>query len=334
MSDSLVQIGRSAAAPFARMGAQEPHPFRVAQPPQVRPAAAQSAHRLRVGPLPEYPRVLPSRRRDVHDPRQLLHARLRLLLRAQRQSGQARHAPRPRRARQRRAHGRGDALEVRRDHQRQSRRPRRRRLAPLRRDRPRSPPRAARRPASKCSRPISAAISTPSRASSMPARTSSITTWRPCRGSTRACARRPTTGSRSTCWRSRKRSLDGARQIRLHGRARRDRAGGARAAARSARAGNRRRHHRPISPAHAPQSARRRLHRPRAVRRLPRLRPRRSASRPSSAARWCAAPTWPTRSAKKRSGHGPELGSGAALGGAADPHFPAILDRLVCARSR
>jgi hypothetical protein len=37
----------------------------------------------------------------------------------------------------------------------------------------------------------------------MPARTSSITTWRPCRGSTRACGRRRITGSRSTCWLSR-----------------------------------------------------------------------------------------------------------------------------------
>ena len=68
------------------MGAQEPHAFRIAEPPEERLAAAESAHGLRIGALPEHPRVLPSRRGHVHDSGQPVHARLRILFGAEGQS--------------------------------------------------------------------------------------------------------------------------------------------------------------------------------------------------------------------------------------------------------
>ena len=64
-----------------------------------------------------------------------------------------------------------------------------------------------------------------------------------------------------------------ADQIRLHGRAGRNRRGSSRAAARSARGGRRCGHHRPIPPAHAPQPAGGGIHRAAPVRGLSRLRP-------------------------------------------------------------
>jgi apolipoprotein N-acyltransferase len=57
------------------------------------------------------------------------------------------------------------------------------------------------------------------------------------------------------------------------------------------------RHHRPVSAAHAPQPAGSRLHRAAAVRSRTAITACPSASKWSSAARWCAVPTWPTRSA-------------------------------------
>src|SRR3569832_1359544 len=53
-----------------------------------------------------------------------------------------------------------------------------------------------------------------------------------------------------------------------------------------------------------------------------------SASKQSSADPWCAVPIWRTRSARKPAGRCAELGTGARFGGAARPHFPALLDRL------
>ena len=64
--------------------------FRIAEQLEARAAGLESAHGLRIGALPEHPRVLPSRRGDVHDSGQLLHARLRLLLGAEGQSAEAR----------------------------------------------------------------------------------------------------------------------------------------------------------------------------------------------------------------------------------------------------
>ena len=72
------------------------------------------------------------------------------------------------------------------------------------------------------------------------------------------------------------------------------------APARPARITGRRRHHRPVPAAHAPQSARGRIRDARTVRSLPRLWPLASASRWSSADPWCAVPTWPTWSARKQ----------------------------------
>ena len=94
-----------------------------------------------------------------------------------------------------------------------------------------------------------------------------------------------------------------ADQIRLHGRAwARPPTRSTRFSATSARRRYRRGHHRPVSPAHAPQPAGGRVHRARAVRRVPRLRPVARFQGRSSAGRWCAARTWPTRSARKRDG--------------------------------
>ena len=141
VSDSLVQIGAAAAdapraSPAARVGAQEPHAFRIAQPAEERSSPAQPAHRVRIGALPQYPRVLPSRRRHLHDSGRPLHARLRVLLRAQAQSrgattcalDPAEPANVARMAAEMQPALRGD-------HQRESRRPGGRRLAPFRRDR-------------------------------------------------------------------------------------------------------------------------------------------------------------------------------------------------------
>ena len=81
----------------------------------------QSAHGVRIRALPQHARVLPSRRGDVHDPRQSVHARLRILFGAEK--------PASRRARsggagERRPHGGGDEAALRGDHQRESRRSR------------------------------------------------------------------------------------------------------------------------------------------------------------------------------------------------------------------
>ena len=50
-----------------------------------------------------------------------------------------------------------------------------------------------------------------------------------------------------------------------------------------------------------------------------------------SADRWCAVPTWPIWSARKRSGSRAELAAGAGFGGAAHFYLSEILHRLVCA---
>ena len=189
-----------------------------------------------------------------------------------------------------------DEAALRGDHQRESRRSGGRRLAPLRRDRARGAARAAggargsadagflrrsrRRGARARRRPARLQSQHGDGAAALP----------------RGCARRRTTGSRSTCWPSRARyRRRRADQIRLHGGAGRDRGGSARAAARSARGRRGRGHHRPVPAAHAAQSAGGGVHR--AARSSTRIAITafRSASRWCSAARWCAAPTWRTR---------------------------------------
>src|SRR3954447_26360849 len=54
-----------------------------------------------------------------------------------------------------------------------------------------------------------------------------------------------------------------------------------------------------------------------------------SGLRRSSADRWCAAPIWPMRSARKRDGRCAELGARAGLGGAADLVVPTRVDGVV-----
>ena len=106
VSGPLIQIGNAARPRLPGVGAPQPHALRIAQPAQERLARVEPAHRVRIGALPQYPRVFSPRRRHLHDSGQLLHARLRLLLGAEGQPGRARHAPRSRRARQCGAHGR------------------------------------------------------------------------------------------------------------------------------------------------------------------------------------------------------------------------------------
>ena len=89
LGDPLVQIAGSprTATKLPRLpewARKTPHAFRIAAPPEDRTAPAESAHGLRIGALPQHPRVLPPRRGDVHDPGQSLHARLRILFGAQR----------------------------------------------------------------------------------------------------------------------------------------------------------------------------------------------------------------------------------------------------------
>ena len=87
-------------------------------------AHARPAHRVRERALPQHGRMLGASHRHLHDPRQYLHARVRLLRRAERQA--ARSAGR-RRARARRRSRRAHGLALRRGHFRESRRSARRR---------------------------------------------------------------------------------------------------------------------------------------------------------------------------------------------------------------
>ena len=107
----------------------------------------------------------------------------------------------------------------------------------------------------------------------MPGRTFSTTIWRRSRGFTAACARRRITGSRSMCFVSRAEHrpevmTKSGFMVGLGRNAGRGRA----AAARPSRAGCRCCHDRPISAAHAPQSAGRRICDAGAVRRVSRIR--------------------------------------------------------------
>ena len=63
---------------------------------EARSPPAQSAYGLRIGALPKYPRVLPSRRRHFHDSWQPLHAWVRILLGAQRLACKTGYAARSR----------------------------------------------------------------------------------------------------------------------------------------------------------------------------------------------------------------------------------------------
>ena len=213
---------------------------------------------------------------------------------------------RSRRARQRGAHGRRDEAALRGDHQRESRRSGGWRLAPLRRNRARGAARAAGGARGSADAGFLRRSGRRGARARCRRRTSSITTWRPCRACTARV--RPQADYRQSLdvlalrARGMRRRAD---QVRLHGGAGRDRRGGARAAARSARRRHRRRHHRPVSAAHAPQSAGGRIHR--AARSSTRIAITafRSASRWSSAGRWCAVPTWrisrvePSRGARR-----------------------------------
>ena len=73
---------------------------------QAHHAHSRSAHRLRERALPEHGRVLGAPHGDVHDSREHLHARVRILRRAQRQAaGPAGRGRAGARGRSRRAHG-------------------------------------------------------------------------------------------------------------------------------------------------------------------------------------------------------------------------------------
>ena len=222
-------------------------------------------------------------------------------------------------------------LQLRRDHQRQSRRPRRRRLASLRRDRPRSPARAARgarrsADAGFLRRPGCRGARARRRAARL----------QPQHGDRAAPVRAGAsagriTGSRSTCWRSpgasaRRRSTKSGFMVGLG-----ETDDEVRALLRDLHAaGHGRGDHRPISAAHAPQSARRRISSSRRSSTRTATTACPSASRWSSADRWCAAPTWRTLvSDEAQRSIGAELAAGAALRGAADPHLSPILHRLV-----
>src|SRR6202795_1503107 len=103
-------------------------------------AHARPAYGLRERALPEHGRMLGASHRDVHDPRQHLHARVRLLRRSERQAAWA--AGR-RRARTRGGSGRADGPALRRGHLGESRRSTRWRRRDFRaHDFPDSPPRS------------------------------------------------------------------------------------------------------------------------------------------------------------------------------------------------
>ena len=69
VSDSLVQIGGAARPRLPEWARKGRTHFESLNTPEERTAPAEPAHRLRVGALPQHPRVLPPRRRHVHDSR-------------------------------------------------------------------------------------------------------------------------------------------------------------------------------------------------------------------------------------------------------------------------
>ena len=96
---------------------------------QAHPARAQAAHGLRGSLVPEHRRVLRQGHGDVHDHGRHLHAPLPVL----RRRARAAAAAGCRRAGQSRRDDRGAEARLRRDHERRSRRPARRRRAAFRR---------------------------------------------------------------------------------------------------------------------------------------------------------------------------------------------------------
>ena len=83
----LVQLGRAARRPVRGCPngcAKAPPTSNRCTRSRAETAPPESAHGLRIGALPQHPRMFQPRRGDVHDSRQSVHARLRLLFGAQR----------------------------------------------------------------------------------------------------------------------------------------------------------------------------------------------------------------------------------------------------------
>ena len=145
----------------------------------ARPARRGPQHRLRGGPLPEPGRVLGARHGHLHDPRQRLHAELRVLRHRHRATADHRLGRAA-------ARGRGhapDGPQARRDHHGRARRPARRRRRNGGGDDPPDPSARTPEPASRSSSATSTAASTTSAPWSRPSPTSSTTTSRRSRAS-------------------------------------------------------------------------------------------------------------------------------------------------------